>query len=79
MIPLSLDEVAGLARGRLVRARGAGRVTGVTIDSRNTSAGDLFVAVGRGADFVDDALAAGAAAALVPEDAFGALAALGGA
>jgi UDP-N-acetylmuramoyl-tripeptide--D-alanyl-D-alanine ligase len=79
VIPLSLDEVAELAHGRLVRAQGAERVTGVTIDSRDTSEGDLFVAVGRGADFVDDALAAGAAAALVPEDAFGALAALGGA
>jgi UDP-N-acetylmuramoyl-tripeptide--D-alanyl-D-alanine ligase len=38
--------------------------------------GDLFVAVGRGAEFVDHALAHGAAAALVPDDAFAALAAL---
>jgi UDP-N-acetylmuramoyl-tripeptide--D-alanyl-D-alanine ligase len=77
MIPLSLDEVAELAPGRLVRAREAERVTGVTIDSRSAEAGDLFVAVGRGTEFVSAALEGGAAAALVPEDAFAALAALG--
>jgi UDP-N-acetylmuramoyl-tripeptide--D-alanyl-D-alanine ligase len=77
MIPLALSEIEGLAPGRLERARGAERVTGVSIDSRSIEAGDLFVAVGGGVDFVKDALAAGAAAALVPEDAFGALGALG--
>jgi UDP-N-acetylmuramoyl-tripeptide--D-alanyl-D-alanine ligase len=76
MIPLRLDEVRALAPGRLTRAPGAELATGVTIDSRATERGDVFVAVGRGVDFVDDALAAGAAAALVPEDAFGALGAL---
>ena len=40
-------------------------------------AGDLFVAVGGGEAFVGDAMARGAAAALVPDDAFAALAALG--
>jgi UDP-N-acetylmuramoyl-tripeptide--D-alanyl-D-alanine ligase len=79
MIPLPLDEVEQLAPGRLERARGAGRITGVTIDSRRTEPGDLFVAVGRGVEYVDEALAAGAAASLVPEDAFGALGSLGGA
>src|SRR5205814_10291188 len=39
--------------------------------------GDLFVAVGRGVEFVADARARGAAATLVPDDAFAALAALG--
>jgi UDP-N-acetylmuramoyl-tripeptide--D-alanyl-D-alanine ligase len=41
--------------------------------------GDLFVAVSRGADFVADARARGAAATLVADDAFGSLAALGSA
>ncbi len=77
MIPLGLEEVERLAPGRLERAPDAERATGVAIDSRRTEPGDLFVAVGRGLDFVAEALAAGAAAALVPEDAFGALGALG--
>jgi UDP-N-acetylmuramoyl-tripeptide--D-alanyl-D-alanine ligase len=76
MIPLGLDEIEGLAPGRLERAPNAEQVTGVTIDSRRTRPGDLFVAVGGGVDFVSAALAAGAAAAFVPEDAFGALGAL---
>jgi UDP-N-acetylmuramoyl-tripeptide--D-alanyl-D-alanine ligase len=77
MIPLGLDEIEGLAPGRLDRAEGAERATGVTIDSRRVEPGDLFVAVGRGVEFAGEALAAGAAATLVPEDAFGALGALG--
>ena len=77
MIPLGLAEVERLAPGRLERAPGAERATGVTIDSRRVEPGDLFVAVGRGVDFAGEALAAGAAGALVPEDAFGALGALG--
>ena len=78
MIPLALEEVAELAPGRLDRAPDApDEATGLTIDSRRVEPGDLFVAVGRGAEFAEDALAAGAAAALVPDDAFAALAALG--
>jgi UDP-N-acetylmuramoyl-tripeptide--D-alanyl-D-alanine ligase len=77
VIPLSVDEVRRLAPGELT-ARDE-RVTGVEIDSRRVGDGDLFVAVGRGAEFVDEALARGAAAALVPDDAFAALAALAGA
>ena len=77
MIPLDLPEIEGLAPGRLERSRGAERVTGVSIDSRRIEPGDLFVAVGGGVGFVKDALEAGAAAALIPEDAFGALGALG--
>ncbi|MDQ4018549.1 MAG: UDP-N-acetylmuramoyl-tripeptide--D-alanyl-D-alanine ligase [Actinomycetota bacterium] len=76
MIPLSLAEVAAVAPGKLEAAEGTDRVTGVTIDSRRVQAGDLFVAVGRGVEFTRDALARGAAAALIPEDAFRALAAL---
>jgi UDP-N-acetylmuramoyl-tripeptide--D-alanyl-D-alanine ligase len=53
--------------------------TGVQVDSRRIVAGDLFVAVGGGAAFVTDALERGAAATLVPTNAFGALAAIGAA
>ena len=77
MIPLRLDEVATLAAGRLTTAPGAEEVTGVKIDSRRTQHGDLFVAVGGGAEFAEDALARGAAATLVPDDAFAAMASLG--
>jgi UDP-N-acetylmuramoyl-tripeptide--D-alanyl-D-alanine ligase len=52
-------------------------VTGVEIDSRRIGPGDLFVALGRGVDFVDDARRHGAAATLVPDDGFAAMAALG--
>jgi len=76
VIPLALDEVAALAPGELRRAGGAAEATGLTVDSRRVEPGDLFVAVGRGRDFADDALAAGAAAALLPDDAFAALAAI---
>jgi UDP-N-acetylmuramoyl-tripeptide--D-alanyl-D-alanine ligase len=51
----------------------------VEVDSRRVSPGDLFVAVGRGSEFLDDARAAGAVATLVPDDAFAALAAIAGA
>ncbi len=49
------------------------------VDSRRIAPGDLFVAVGRGADFRDDALERGAAATLVPDEPFAAFAALGSA
>jgi UDP-N-acetylmuramoyl-tripeptide--D-alanyl-D-alanine ligase len=52
-------------------------VTGVEIDSRRVSPGDLFVAIGGGDAFLDDARARGAAATLVPADDFAALAAIG--
>jgi UDP-N-acetylmuramoyl-tripeptide--D-alanyl-D-alanine ligase len=76
VIALELEEIAVLCPGRLEPAAGAARVTGVQIDSRRITPGDLFVAVGEGAAFADDARAAGAAAVLVPDDAFEALAAL---
>jgi UDP-N-acetylmuramoyl-tripeptide--D-alanyl-D-alanine ligase len=56
-----------------VQAR-ADRFSGVQVDSRRIVPGDLFVAVGRGSEFVDDALTRGASATLVPHDAFAALA-----
>jgi UDP-N-acetylmuramoyl-tripeptide--D-alanyl-D-alanine ligase len=77
VIPLALEDVRRLASGDL-RTTNADRVTGVQIDSRRIEPGDLFVGVGRGSKYVDDALAAGAAAVLVPDDAFAALAALAG-
>jgi UDP-N-acetylmuramoyl-tripeptide--D-alanyl-D-alanine ligase len=49
----------------------------VQVDSRRVRPGDLFVAVGGGAAYVDDARVNGAAATLVPDDAFAALAAIG--
>jgi len=48
----------------------------VQVDSRRIRPGDLFVAVGGGTAYVDDARANGAAATLVPDDAFAALAAI---
>ena len=77
MIPLELDLIEPL--GRLIARPWASEVTGLQIDSRRIEEGDLFVAVGDGEDFVAHALARGAAAALVPEDAHVALAAVGGA
>jgi UDP-N-acetylmuramoyl-tripeptide--D-alanyl-D-alanine ligase len=51
--------------------------TGVQVDSRRIVPGDLFVAVGSGSEFVEDARTRGAAATLVPYDAFAALARIG--
>jgi UDP-N-acetylmuramoyl-tripeptide--D-alanyl-D-alanine ligase len=77
VIELGLDAVEPL--GRLVKRPWADTVTGVQIDSRRIRDGDLFVAVGTGSDFVEHALARGASAALVPDDAHAALAAIGSA
>jgi UDP-N-acetylmuramoyl-tripeptide--D-alanyl-D-alanine ligase len=54
-------------------------VTGVEIDSRRVSPGDLFVAVSGGEAYTADARARGAAATLVPDDDFAAMAAIGSA
>ena len=74
MIPVELGFIEPL--GRLVSRPWDDAVTGVQIDSRRIRDGDLFVAVGGGVDFVEHALARGAAAALVPHDAPSALAAI---
>src|SRR5205814_8999285 len=58
---------------------GGMEIAGVRFDSRLVEPGDLVVAVGRGVEFLDDARARGAAATLVPDDAFAAMAALGAA
>jgi UDP-N-acetylmuramoyl-tripeptide--D-alanyl-D-alanine ligase len=78
VIPLELEEVAELAPGQLRVAPEAREVTGLQTDSRRVEAGDLFVGVRGGVEYIDDALAHGAAAALVPDDAHAALAALAG-
>jgi UDP-N-acetylmuramoyl-tripeptide--D-alanyl-D-alanine ligase len=75
MIPLELDLIEPL--GRFTARPWATEVTGMQIDSRRIEEGDLFVAVGEsGADFTRHALARGAAATLVPDDAHAALAAI---
>jgi UDP-N-acetylmuramoyl-tripeptide--D-alanyl-D-alanine ligase len=79
VIPLPLTEIEELTSGRLLPAGWSDEVTGVAIDSRRVEEGDLFVAVDGGADFRTHAFARGAAAVLLPDDAFAALAALGGA
>ena len=71
MIPLALDELRGL--GDL---QGDGEVTGLVIDSRLATPGDLFVAVRGGRSFVAAARERGAAT-LVPDDEHAALAAIG--
>jgi UDP-N-acetylmuramoyl-tripeptide--D-alanyl-D-alanine ligase len=78
VIPLSLAEVAELAPGQLETVPWATEVTGLQADSRRVEEGDLFVAIRGGADFVKHAFARGAAATLVPDDVFTALAALAG-
>ncbi len=70
MIPLETILLRGL--GTVVGS--AERFTGVQVDSRRIAPGDLFVAVGRGSEFLDEARERGAAATLVPGDAFAALA-----
>jgi UDP-N-acetylmuramoyl-tripeptide--D-alanyl-D-alanine ligase len=73
MIPLETTLLEGLGA---VDARAEG-FSGVQVDSRRIAPGDLFVAVGRGQEFLEDARGRGAAATLVPDDAFAALARIG--
>jgi UDP-N-acetylmuramoyl-tripeptide--D-alanyl-D-alanine ligase len=75
VIALAVDELLRLDLGDL-EAR-ADELTGVQIDSRRVGPGDLFVAVGAGTAYLDDARASGAAATLVPHDAFAAMALIG--
>jgi UDP-N-acetylmuramoyl-tripeptide--D-alanyl-D-alanine ligase len=74
VIALPVAELGGL--GALETE--ADEVTGVQVDSRRIVPGDLFVAVGGGSAFLDDATARGASATLVPDDAHAALARIGG-
>jgi UDP-N-acetylmuramoyl-tripeptide--D-alanyl-D-alanine ligase len=65
-----------LVPGQWEVAPWADEITGVQVDSRRIDEGDLFVAIGDGADFQRHAFARGAAATLVAEDPFGALASI---
>ena len=76
MIPLELDMLRDLVPGQWERAVWATDVTGVQVDSRRIEEGDLFVAVGDGAAYTKHAFARGAAATLVPDEPFAALAAI---
>ena len=76
MIPLELSLLEPL--GRLQSRPWADAVTGLQIDSRRIEEGDLFVAVNSGSDFIPHALARGAAAVLVPDHAYAALATIAG-
>jgi UDP-N-acetylmuramoyl-tripeptide--D-alanyl-D-alanine ligase len=73
VIPLRVDELPQL--GELDSHSEV--ITGVQVDSRRIERGDLFVAVGRGAEFRTEALVRGAAATLLPDRPFEAFAALG--
>ena len=73
MIALPLSEIRPLGRVE----GDADVVTGVEVDSRRVSPGDLFVALSGGAAYLDDARKRGAAATLEPDDDFAAMAALG--
>ncbi|MEI8104956.1 MAG: UDP-N-acetylmuramoyl-tripeptide--D-alanyl-D-alanine ligase [Actinomycetes bacterium] len=76
MIPI---EIAYLEPHGEVRVRpGTEFVTGMQIDSRRIVEGDLFVAMGAGEEFIDDAFARGAAAVLIPKYAHTALGTIGG-
>jgi UDP-N-acetylmuramoyl-tripeptide--D-alanyl-D-alanine ligase len=77
VIALPLDFAEQL--GDLDRAGWTDELTGLQVDSRRIEEGDLFVALPGGEDFRRHAFARGAAATLVPHDAHGALAAIGGA
>ena len=76
MIPLPLALAEPL--GKVDAAAWADEFTGVQVDSRRIDEGDLFVALGAGTDYRKHAFARGAAAVLVPDDAFSALAAIAG-
>jgi UDP-N-acetylmuramoyl-tripeptide--D-alanyl-D-alanine ligase len=75
MIPVPLDEIHALDLGELAGDAPAGVVTRIHADSREARAGDLFVALNTGVQWLDDARAKGAAT-LVPRDQLAALAAL---
>jgi UDP-N-acetylmuramoyl-tripeptide--D-alanyl-D-alanine ligase len=77
VIPIEFSLLEPL--GRLTTRPWANEATGLQIDSRRIEEGDLFVAVSGGEDFTAHALARGAAAVLLPDDAHAALAAIAGA
>ncbi|HYA09683.1 MAG TPA: Mur ligase family protein, partial [Gaiellaceae bacterium] len=72
---MPLEELRSFGLGTLESR--TGEVTGVQIDSRRVGPGDLFVALGGGVAYLDDARGRGAAATLVPDNEHAAMAALG--
>jgi UDP-N-acetylmuramoyl-tripeptide--D-alanyl-D-alanine ligase len=73
VIPISVAELEALGLGELT---GSGEITGLHIDSRRVSPGDLFVAVRGGRAFLGDARDRGAST-LLPSDEFAAMAVIG--
>ena len=72
MIPLPTSFLTALGDADVCAAN----FTGVHVDSRRVVSGDLFVAVGGGVEFLEDAIQRGAAATLVPHEPFAALGAI---
>ncbi len=66
---LTIADIAGAIGGRLLSGDGGASVSGISIDTRRIAAGELYVAIRGdrfdGHDFVEAALAAGAAGAVV--------------
>lgn len=71
MQPVTVAEIARVTGGQVIVGNGAAKITGVKTDSRQLTAGDLFVALpGERTDghaFVSSALAGAAEAALVSQ------------
>lgn len=67
MIPLRLTDVPASV---VMRGDPDALVHGVSIDSRTVQPGELFVAFGEGARYIDQAVERGAVAAVVEEDRF---------
>lgn len=69
MNPISLQDFASACRGELFNAAPGTQLTGFALDNREVRHGDLFLAIkgerSDGHDFVPNAMAAGAVAALV--------------
>lgn len=69
MIPRTAAEISAAVAGQILSGEPGTRVSGVSIDTRTIAVGDLFFAIRGerhdGHDFVNAALAAGAAAAVV--------------
>jgi UDP-N-acetylmuramoyl-tripeptide--D-alanyl-D-alanine ligase len=75
VIAVAWSEVEALSLGQLEGGATSRTITGIKADSREVGAGDLFVALNTGVEYVDEARARGAAT-LVPDDQEAALAAL---
>jgi UDP-N-acetylmuramoyl-tripeptide--D-alanyl-D-alanine ligase len=76
VIRLTIEEVRALGLGPLEGESADGSIKAIRADSREIGVGELFVAINRGVDYVDEARARGALT-LVPDDQNAALASLG--